>query len=80
MCKGTLMIDTHFITCQDPQAFSCKDAFLTVSCLYQFSPSQLQDFAHVFGELQLVPVSSFLQTVEIPLIWSPALQLSTYST
>lgn len=79
-CKGTLVTDTHFIAPQDPQAFSCKDAFLTASPLHGFSPSQLQDFAHVLGELQKVPVSPFLQAAEISLSCSPALQLSTYST
>lgn len=80
MCKGTLVTGTHFIACQDPQAFPCKDAFLTISPLHGFSPSQFQDFAHVLGELQQVPVSSFLQAAENPLSWSPAIQLSTYST
>lgn len=74
------MTDTHFIACQDPQAFTSEDAFLTISLLHGFSPSQLQDFAHVLGELQEAPVSPFLQAAEIPLSCSPALQLSTYST
>jgi len=68
----------HFVVYQDLRALSCKDAFLTVSLQRGFTPSQLQDSEYVLGELQEVPVSLFLQSAEISLSGSPALQPSTY--
>ncbi|KAK4826730.1 hypothetical protein QYF61_010983 [Mycteria americana] len=82
--KGTLLVHVQLGVCHDPQVLLCRATFqLGVPqhiLEHGIVPPQVQDFALSLDELHEVPVSPFLQPVQVPLDVSTTLWCVSHSS